>query len=192
MKWRYETSGIPESDFIRGNVPITKTEVRVLSVSKLRLMQTHNVLDIGCGTGSVSVEIANVLKKGTLYAIDKNPEAINLTIDNAQRFGLKNLKTILGVAPEDLPDMIFDRIFIGGGSCSVDEIFNYASTHLKPDGIMVANTILLNSAYDILKAMEQNKYKNIECIAVNIARSGEPHGYMMKALNPIMIVSGVK
>lgn len=192
MKWEYKTPGIPEESFCRGNVPITKTEVRVLTLSKLKLKEDHTVLDIGCGTGSVTVEMALQCSRGKVVAVDQNEEAVKLTQANQQHFELSNIEALIGEAPDVLPDVLFDRIFIGGGSKKIDQIIEYAQSHLNDNGILAANTILLDSTYLILKALEKNNFREIECISVNIARGHYQAGWMMKANNPIYIISAMK
>lgn len=192
MAWNYSTPGIPEENFIRGKVPITKTEVRVLALAKLRLKPDAQVLDIGCGTGSVTVEAAIQCPLGRVFAIDMDEEAVSLTKENVDRFSLKNVEVIAGPAPQSLPKMIFDRIFIGGASNQLPEVLAYAKEHLTDDGIIVANTILLDSAYRVLTLLEEQGFQQIECICVNISRGEKYSGWMMKALNPIYIISAAK
>lgn len=192
MTWNYKTSGIPEEMFIRGKVPITKTEVRVIALSKLKLMQDSYVLDIGCGTGSVTVEVAMQCPLGRVVAIDMDREAVSLTKQNVDKFSLKNVEVLMGSAPQSLPEMVFDRIFIGGASNQIVEALAYAKEHLADDGIIVANTILLDSAYRVLTQLEEQGFQGIECICVNISRGEKHSGWMMKALNPIYIISATK
>lgn len=192
MSWNYRTPGIPEEYFITGNVPITKTEVRVISLSKLKLTEDLVVLDIGCGTGSVTVEMGLLCPNGLVYSIDSNEEAIELVNKNVERFQLNNVNIIKGEAPEALPTTAFDRIFIGGGSKNIVEIVDYVHKHLKTGGIVVANTILLESTYNLLKILSEKGFKDIECINVNISKAATVPGWMMKAQNPIYIISALK
>lgn len=192
MMWNYRTPGIPEEMFVRGKVPITKTEVRVLALAKLKLDPKSLVLDIGCGTGSVTVEAALQCPEGRVVAVDMDEEAVALTRENVHRFSLYNVEVIAGPAPEALPEMDFDRIFIGGASKRLEKVIIYAKTHLKEEGIIVANTILLNSACRVLTLLEEQGFRQIECICVNISRGEKLSGWMMKALNPIYIISGTK
>jgi cobalt-precorrin-6B (C15)-methyltransferase len=192
MAWKYSTPGIPEEEFLRGKVPITKREIRVLTLAKLQLMPQIEILDIGCGTGSVTVEAALLCPEGKVFAIDMSEEAVALTKANVEQFSLKNVEVMCGAAPQDLPDLDFDRIFIGGASNTLDKVIAYAKDHLKSSGIIVANTILLDSASRVLSLLEENHFQQIECICVNIARGEKHSGWMMKALNPIYIISAVK
>ncbi|MEL7565174.1 MAG: precorrin-6Y C5,15-methyltransferase (decarboxylating) subunit CbiT [Dehalobacterium sp.] len=192
MTWKYSTPGIPEEKFIRGKVPITKTEVRVLALSKLKLKPDTHVLDIGCGTGSVTVEAALQCSLGRVVAIDMDEEAVSLTKQNVDRFLLKNVEVIVGSAPQSLPQEVFDRIFIGGASNQLPEVLTYAKEYLAEDGIIVANTILLDSACRVLTILEKQGFQSIECVCINISRGEKHSGWMMKALNPIYIISAAK
>ncbi|TCT13796.1 cobalt-precorrin 7 C15-methyltransferase [Natranaerovirga pectinivora] len=188
--WNKTVQGIPDELFIRGDVPMTKSEVRAITLSKLQLERDSLVLDIGCGTGSVSIECGLRASEGWITAVDQKEEAIHLTQENGKRFQVKNITTIQGKAPEILPKENFDRIFLGGGSKDLEHIIGYAKAYLNPEGIFVANTILLNSSYEILQLLKKNNFKNINCIQVQLSR-GYDHkvGWMMKGLNPIYIIS---
>jgi cobalt-precorrin-6B (C15)-methyltransferase len=184
--------GISDDAFIRGSIPMTKSEVRVISLSKLRLKEDGKVLDIGCGTGSVTVECASLCSKGRVIAIDQNEEAVYLTKENIKKFEQTNVEIIHGSAPLDLPSGVFDHIFLGGASKVLEEVIAYASAHLKEEGTFVANAILLESVYTILEALKKEGFKEIECTLVQVAKGEEKTRWMMRALNPIYIISATK
>jgi cobalt-precorrin-6B (C15)-methyltransferase len=191
MKWTSKSYGIPDELFIRDKVPMTKSGIRSLTLSKLVLESTSRVLDIGCGTGSVSVECGIICDQGHITAIDADPLAVELTQKNCAHFEVDHVTIIQGNAPQDLPKQPFDRIFLGGGSKHIGPIIQYVNDTLCNDGIFVANTILLESTYLILKALEVHDFKQIECMQVNISKS-EHAGYMLLAHNPIFIISAKK
>ena len=114
--WKYKTPGIPDEEFERTeSVPITKEEVRSIQISKARLSSGQTVLDIGCGSGSITVEAGlQVESNGKVVGVDFDPNAIELTNTNLKKFGVNNASLILGNAKEkisELPDA--DAIFIG-------------------------------------------------------------------------------
>jgi len=124
--WKYKTPGIPDEDFERTDeVPITKEEVRVVQIAKGRLRPGFTVYDIGCGSGSISVEAAlQVESSGTVYSIDVDPKAIELTKKNLEKFGVTNVTTILGDAKEKLSELPqADTIFVGGTGGGGDFFF---------------------------------------------------------------------
>lgn len=191
MIWDNVTQGIPDEAFVRGSIPMTKCEIRTISLSKLQLKKSSRILDIGCGTGSVSLECGLLCPEGFVTAIDQNEEAIGLTQQNMNKFDVKNITLIHGKAPDDLPDQEFDRIFLGGGSKAIDSIITYVKKHLKPEGIFVANTILLESTFRILQALENEGFVEISCIHTQISRAQQNPGWMMKALNPVYIITAI-
>lgn len=180
--------GIPDEEFIRDKVPMTKSEVRAIAVSKLRLTETSRVLDIGCGTGSITVECGLICNQGEVTTIDQKEDAVNLTRKNVYKFGLNNVEIIEGSAPDDIPDKRYDSIFLGGGSRHIDEIIDFAIEHLEPEGVFVANTILIDSTYKILASLE-GRFKDIDVAMVQVSKGYKIAGWMMKANNPIYIIS---
>ncbi len=192
MEWDKSMAGIPDECFIRDDVPMTKAEIRALTLWKLKLGQGMNFLDIGCGTGSITVEAALICKDGIVDAIDFRDKAVELTRKNVKLFGLNNVNIIHGSAPQSLPSKYYDRIFIGGSGNQMSTLLKYCGEHLNQNGIVVINAILIDTAYEALKGMESFEFKEIECICANISKSQKTNsGWMMKALNPIYIISGV-
>ncbi len=100
---------IRDNEFIRGKVPMTKEEVRAVSIAKLDIRDTDVCLDIGAGTGSVSIEMASFASKGIVYAIEMNDEAVELVKENMKKFDIKNLELIHGKAPKDLKETNVDK-----------------------------------------------------------------------------------
>lgn len=189
MKWIYNTAGIPDEHFIRGKVPMTKAEVRAVTLGKLCLSNNHKVLDIGAGTGSVSIECACIAKE--VVAIERNVLGIDLIKENASHFELDNIEVIHGLAPEHLPDESFDRIFIGGSGGNIDDIIDYCKLHLRPGGRIVANTVTIENTYKIMNLLEASGFEEVEVVQVQVSRSknvGQVH--MMMAENMIAVISG--
>ena len=179
---------IKDSDFFRmEGVPITKEEIRAVSVGKLQLKPEDVVVDIGCGSGGMTVEIARRCK--FVYAIDVSDDAILTTKKNLDKFNIKNCKVIKGNAEDVLVDLEFNKAFIGG----TKNINNILSI-LKEKNIkhIVANTIVLENAVKIINNFNENiedKY-DIDIVNVSISHGKKINaGYMMIAKNPIIIIT---
>ena len=115
--WKFKTPGIPDEEFERAEkVPITKEEVRAVQISKARLKPGQTVYDIGCGSGSISIEAAlQIESSGKVLAIDYDENAIELTKKNIKKFGLSNVSVIHGNAKETIQELEeADTIFVGG------------------------------------------------------------------------------
>ena len=183
-------SGLPDDLFLRGNIPMTKSEVRALSLSRLALRPDAVCYDIGCGTGSVSVEMALAAYAGHMYAIDHKEEAIRLTEENARRFHLGNLTTVCGSAPEALGSLPPpDAVFIGGSGGQMQEIFQ-AIVAKNPAVRVVVNAVALESVSAALSAFRAYHIEP-EVVQLSVARAnavGDLH--MMSAQNPIFVLSG--
>ena len=190
--WSYKTQGIDDGEFIRGSVPMTKSEVRAITLSKLKIDRTMDILDIGAGTGSVSIEAALAGKRVT--AVERDPEGVDLIKKNAEKFSLNNIDIIQGLAPIDLPSRTrYQRVFIGGSGGKLSPIFEYLNSALEPNGVVVANTITVENTGKILALLKEYNYRDIEIVSVNISRNKKVGPVnMMMAENPITIISGVK
>lgn len=182
---------IRDEEFITGKSPMTKSEVRTISVGKLNLKSDYTVYDIGAGTGSVSVEAALKLHNGTLYAVEKDVEAVSLIKKNIEKFKTYNIEIIKGIAPEaieELPNP--DACFIGGSSGNMDDIIN-SVLKKNPHVNVVINTITLQSLNEAINCMEKYNFRDVEIISVSVTKSKKVGKYdLMMGQNPIYIISG--
>lgn len=187
--------GIEDEAFIRGKVPMTKQEIRVLTMVKARISSTDIVWDVGAGTGSMSVEAAMLANQGHVYAIERNAEGISLIEKNREKFGIDNLTVIEGEAPDalqGLPDC--NAAIIGGSGSRLSGILDEISARLKTGGRVVINCITIQTlaaALDYLRNHSDDY--SYEAIQVQINRLQAVGAYdMAKAINPIYIVTGEK
>lgn len=189
----YVTPGIPDECFYRDEgIPMTKNEIRVLSIAKLRLFPRALVYDVGAGSGSVAIECKRLIPAGQVLAIEQNSRAIDLIRKNCDKFAVK-LEVIPGTAPgalENLP--LADRIFIGGSGGKMGAILETCDTKLKAGGWLVINSVSLNSgpaAYEILKG----KGYYMEATQVNISVINKKgNTAMWQARNPVIIIAAQK
>ncbi len=194
--WNYKTPGIPDEEFERTeDVPITKEEVRAVQISKARLCPGQIVYDIGCGSGSITVEASlQIESTGTVYSIDFDSNAVGLTKKNIEKFGLTNVKVILGNAKEkisDLPEA--DSIFIGGTGGDTKEIIELCQNKLKSNGRIVVGVILIETLYSVLSIMDKLNFKSVDITQITISKSRKTStGTMMLARNPVTVISATK
>ena len=182
---------LADREFIRGDVPMTKEEIRWLSIQKLGISPTDIVYDIGAGTGSVSVEMARKSFEGFVYAIEKNKEACDLIRKNITKHGAFNIELIHGEVPpafDKLP--VPDKAFIGGSSGSMDGILERLISN-NPNIKIVVNAITLQTLNQVTECFDKYSLTDVEIICVNIAKSKRVNSYdMMTAQNPVFIISG--
>lgn len=183
---------IKDNEFIRGNCPMTKEEVRILSVVKLELEEDYRVLDIGAGTGSVSIQIAEHCKKGEVIAIEKDEEALVIIKENKEKFKANNLQIISAEAMEIEPNIIgeFDAIFVGGSGGNIADIIEKYGGKLKKNKNIVLNFITINNVYKAMEALKELNYE-VECVQLQVSKT-KGQSYMLMANNPIFVVSGKK
>ena len=177
---------IPDEDFIRGDVPMTKSEVRTLTVGKMRLKDDSVIYDVGAGTGSVSIEMARAAVNGKVYAIEMEKDALELIQKNKVKFGTDNVEIIEGKAPGVLADLPAPtHAFIGGSGGSLLEIMKTIKEK-NPDVTMIVNSVTMETAYDALKCIKELDLEEVETICVSISKAktaGRSH--LMVAQNPI-------
>jgi precorrin-6Y C5,15-methyltransferase (decarboxylating) len=186
---------MPDDFFIRSNaamknVPMTKSEIRAVSVAKLMLEPDSVVYDVGAGTGSVSVECANIAVNGQVYAIEKNPEAVRLIDLNKKKAVCENLHVIEGKAPDALECLPAPtHAFIGGSSGNLRQILDILYSK-NPKIRIVINAVTLETQSEILSYIKDKNIENAEIITIQVSRSEKAATYhMMKGENPVMIAT---
>jgi cobalt-precorrin-6B (C15)-methyltransferase len=199
--WAYKTPGIPDDLFLqRDRVPgPTKEEIRVLTISKARLREGFRVIDVGCGSGGLTVEAAlQVGHKGRVYAIDEDEEAVKLTKSNVKKFDAEDIvQVVLGKAPGIILDSSLnvpqaDAVIIGG-SKSLREVIRVAFEKLKVNGRIVVNAILLETVFTALDEIKKLNFKDLDVTLIFVAKGKDiDSGTMMLARNPITIISATK
>ncbi|MDQ4050878.1 MAG: precorrin-6Y C5,15-methyltransferase (decarboxylating) subunit CbiT [Thermoproteota archaeon] len=192
--WDYRTPGIPDELFERTEeVPITKEDIRAIAISKLRLKEGYSAIDVGCGSGSITVELC-MQTKGRVYAIDFDKKAIELTKKNLQKFGVKAEEVILGKAQDILPKLLeVDAIVVGGTWGDTRRIIELAVDRLKNGGRIVIDTIVIETLYQALTTINNLGLTEIDITQVTISKARKvTTGTMMLARNPVMIISATK
>lgn len=175
--------------FIRGKVPMTKSEVRAVSISRLELAPDSVLWDVGAGTGSVSVEASFLLPEGQVYAVEKNPQAVELIRRNREKFGRDNLTVVPGDAPGalgQLPDPT--HVFLGGSGGQMGEILDLAMGR-NPRVRVVINTISLESLGEAVSWLERRKISG-EIVSLQTARGRRAGRYhLMEGQNPVYVIA---
>jgi len=194
--WNFKTPGIPDDFFERtDNVPITKEEVRTIQISKARLRPGQIVYDIGCGSGSISIEAAlQIEDSGEVFAIDYDTNAIELTKKNIEKFGVTNVTVIFGNAKQKISNLKeADVIFIGGTGGDTQDIVEQCQNKLKSGGRIVIGIILIETLYSVLQILDKLEFNSVDITQVTISKSRKTStGTMMLARNPVTIVSATK
>ena len=190
LKRRYAAPAFTDSDFQRGDAPMTKEEIRELSVCKLHLEPQHTVWDVGAGTGSVSLEMAMAVTEGQVIAIERNEPALELMAQNKERLGACNLTIVAGKAPEALePLPAPDRVFIGGSGGNMTRIMQVA-LEKNPSVRFVITAITLETIGTALASFKELGLTGVEVVSVNVSRDRKAGPYhLMTAENPVYIMS---
>ena len=201
-----ESPNLKDEDFIRAEkIPMTKKEVRQLSIADLGLSKSSVVYDIGSGTGSITVEAARIAVEGQVIAIDCKEEALALTQKNAEKFCLENVTFLQGSAPDCLKNAELpppSHVFIGGSKGNLAEIIQFALKK-NPSVRIVANFVSLENLTEMqncLKSLEEGSFieadcgkihiENLEIKQISVSRAEKTGNFhLMKAMNPVWIVS---
>lgn len=189
-RWPYASSGIPDELFIRGDVPMTKQEVRAVALAKLRLIATDTVWDVGAGTGSVSIEAALVARAGSVWAVERNAAGVRLIRENADAFGCGNVHAVPGVAPEALAKLpVPDAVFVGGSAGELPSIVE-AALEKNSQVRLCVPCVTVETLTEACALLSGSRFKGFEACQVSAARAeavGSHH--LMKAQNPVFLVS---
>jgi len=187
-------TGMPDAFFRHTKGLITKSEVRSISLSKLRLTRKDHVLwDIGSGSGSVGIEAAMQAPWGQVYAVEKNRDRLPDIIHNIKIFHQSNVKVVNLNFPSGHEGLKTpDRVFIGGGGRDLNRIIECCCKRIKKGGTIVINTVVMESMEAAVKTLKDKGFSP-QMIQVQISRSKPmPYGTRLNALNPVWIISGSK
>lgn len=181
---------VDDEEFSRGKAPMTKSEIRSLSVAKLQLPKDAVVYDVGAGTGSVTIELALAAVDGCVYAIERNQEACDLIEENKRKFGTPNIQVVHGLAPEAMEDLPAPtHAFIGGSAGNLKEIIT-CLLGKNPLIRLVINTVTLETMAEVSECLKALNLIEEETICVNVSRAKKLGAYhLMMGQNPIYIVT---
>lgn len=184
--------GIADEEFIRDKVPMTKEEIRILTMCKAKIRPDNIIWDIGAGTGSLSIEAALLAPQGEVYAIEKKDLAVDLLHQNIAKFKLEDkVKVIATEAPKGLDELPnCDVVFIGGSGKHMFEILDIIDSKLNEDGRIIVNAVTIQTISEITTYMKQKESYTYEAIQVQVNRLRQIGSYdMFNAQNPVYIVT---
>ena len=184
------THGKADGEFIRDNVPMTKEEVREVSICKLKLYEGAVVYDIGSGTGSIAVEIAGLSDEIKVFALEYKEEAISLIAGNKEKFELDNIEIVSGKAPDGLENLpVPTHVFIGGSGGKMKEILS-ALYQKNPHMRVVINAISMETICEIKEVLSTFSIQNADVVQMQVSRTKRVGAYhLMQAENPVWICS---
>lgn len=182
--------GLPDEAFERGDVPMTKQEVRAAVLAKLAVRPEDILWDVGAGTGSVSVELALAAPRGRVYAVECRPEGCALIKANREKFRTRNLVLVEGLAPAALSDLPApDAVFIGGSKGNLAAIVD-AALDKNPDARICVSAIALESLSASVAALTA-KGRTVQVSQIAVSRAKAVGGlHLMMAQNPIYLITG--
>ncbi len=184
--------GYKDQEFIKKDIPLTKEEIRAITLAKMKLQKDYIVYDIGAGTGSVSIEIARIIEDGIVYAIEKDKDAINVLKENKLKFKCDNIEIIEGMAPDVINDLALpDVIFIGGSGKRLLDILEFLKTK-ECNARIVLNAITLETINEAMTLFNKYGYC-VEVTQVSISKNRKLGDYnLMMGQNPVYIFEASK
>lgn len=162
---------IYDKDFLQVELPMTKQEVRAISVAKLMLREDDILIDVGAGTGTIGIEAATYLKKGKVYAIEKEEKGLDTIRKNAEKFKLDNYVLIHGKAPDVIPKIKYDAMFIGGSTGNLESIIENFIDYGKEGARLVINCITLETQAKAIEVLKNKNFKDIEIVNISVSRA---------------------
>jgi precorrin-6Y C5,15-methyltransferase (decarboxylating) len=184
------THGRPDEDFLRTEVPMTKQEVRTVTLSQLKLTRDAVCWDVGAGTGSVSLEMAECCSDGHVWAIEQKEEACSLIEANKRHLGIANVTVVCGKAPDCLETLPAPtRVFVGGSSGNLRAVLS-AALKKNPSVRIVINAVTIETLAEATEAMKTLPVTRTEIVHLTAARGRKLGRYhMMTGMNPVFILS---
>ncbi len=181
---------VDDEEFSRGKAPMTKSEIRSLSVAKRQHPKDAVVYDVGAVTAYVTIELALAAVDGCIYAIERNQEACDLIEENKRKFGTPNIQVVHGLAPEAMEDLPAPtHAFIGGSAGNLKEIIT-CLLGKNPLIRLVINTVTLETMAEVSECLKALNLIEEETICVNVSRAKKLGAYhLMMGQNPIYIVT---
>lgn len=185
--------GLDDGLFLRGKAPMTKQEIRAVSISKLQPRPDDIIYDIGAGTGSCSVELALQAPFGKLYAFEMKEDALELLRLNKERFHCENMEIIAGEASEKIEETpVPDCVFIGGSSGNMKKMLDSLYSR-NPECRVVINVIALETLCSVVEYYKEKPDYNLDVVNISSAYNKKLGRYnLMMAQNPIYIITAVK
>lgn len=181
--------GLPDDAFQRGEaVPMTKREIRCCALSHLALTSEAVCWDVGAGTGSVSIEMALLARKGRVYAVEKNENALALLAENRKKFHVSNLEIVPGRAPEACRELpVPTHVFIGGSTGSLRDIVTLV-LEKNPNARLVLTAVTLESVAEMERLVKEFHFADTDITCLNVSRARELGAYhLMTAQNPVYL-----
>lgn len=188
--YRKINAGIRDSDLTRGKVPMTKEDIRALSIRRLGLKKGAVLWDVGAGTGSISMEAALLDPTIDVYAVERKDEAVELLFENKKKFGLGNVTVVKGLAPDVLRDLPKpDSVFVGGSGGNLEDILA-AARSANPEASVVINCVTLETMAETVGVLDKMGIADADIIQVNVSRYEKKGSYhLADAQNPVYIIS---
>lgn len=183
------THGVADGQFIRDRVPMTKEEIREVSICKLRLKEKAVVYDIGSGTGSIAIEIAGISDDMQVYAVEQKHEAVLLIEKNKKKFELQNVTVVESRAPEGLTELpMATHAFIGGSGGRLKEIL-VSLRQMNPDMRVVVNAVSMETICEMREILSMDDMiKEEEIVQLQVSRAKKAGNYhLMQSENPVWI-----
>lgn len=176
--------------FLRGKkIPMTKEPVRAFALLRLNLQHAQRLIDVGAGTGSISINAALLYPNLDIIAIEKKSEAIALIKDNCHYFGCQNIRVIDAYAPVALEEKA-DAVFVGGTGGNLTEIIDWSLEHLHENGTLVMTFILLDNLTQAIAHLKTSAVSELDCCELQAGNMTElGHSYYFKPNNPTYIIS---
>ena len=182
--------GISDSNFLRDKVPMSKEEIRAVSLCKLQITSNSICYDIGSGTGSVAVEMGLLDSSIRVYAVELKEQACALIEKNIKKFNLKNVSLICGTAPEILEGLPApSHVFIGGSGGRLDEIIKRLQAFNQPIRIVI-NAVTIETISEIMRVLKKYQFSNVDVVQLSVSKAKQAGEYnILQGQNPVFIVS---